>query len=139
MDATFADPESAARDYANTLDLGDASGKVFLTKPRGQQLPRNYVTVTLVGGESDSHGLMTLPDIQFDVYSKQGKGTAAAIANALAGGIQGLVNGTSLNERVRVSGADITSLPSSRPTAQSEHARYLLTARFRLWPYAAVA
>lgn len=134
----YVDAEQAAKDWANTLDLGAASRKVFFGKPRGNNLPRAFVLVKRVGGMPEAEIVpVDDVDLQWDVRVKESKRDAWRIVAALELAIKLLHTGSPLGDTAAAIGTEITLGPVWNPDEDAGYAGYTLGSIFKVRPMVA--
>jgi hypothetical protein len=127
---TAVDAEGAVRSWARTLDLGDASGRVFFGVPDNPSFP--LVVLRRIGGAPDAGDVpLDYPLISFDVWGET-KGSASAVATALTTEVQNLRTGTPMGDQAVGKGARVTLGPLWRPDGDAHKARYIVDASFSL-------
>lgn len=126
--------ELAIRAWARSLDLVDASERVFFGTPKNDALDEPWVVMQRVGGAPEPDMAVDLPSIQFSIWGVIGAGTAAVadIAQRLSAAIAN-VCGAPAGDAV-LKGAHVTLGSRFHPDPTDNRPGYVLEGSFTITP-----
>ena len=126
MTDVLADADMVVKAWANSLDLGAATGRVFFGVPEKTKFPA--IGMTRYAGLPDEYLAVDMPRYQFDCWGSK-IGDSAGPANKLRDAIRNLSSKTETSAGF-LDGGKVTLGPRWQPDIDAHISRHIIDAEF---------